>query len=228
MRRLPIVSNPAKPILPPMALSSLFSALAPAKLLSRGQALYEAGSIADGCYWLSEGALKVSVLSPRGEERILALIRAGTLVGMSGLIDGLERTSSVHAIKDSGLLFMPRHMFLERLQESPALYSYLLEMMVARRRHSDKEFAAVNFLSLKERIARALLQFAEHLGEPTTTPDQVVIRGLRQEDLAARANAARENVSRLLGQWKKSKVISRPTPSIYVIRKSRIEREAGF
>jgi CRP/FNR family cyclic AMP-dependent transcriptional regulator len=77
--------------------------------------------------------------------------------------------------------------------------------------------AAACFLSLKARVARALLQFAKHLGEPTATPGQLLVHHkIRQEDLAALANVARENVSRILSQWKKHKIIEHRSPSVYV------------
>src|SRR5215813_11697282 len=95
--------------------------------------------------------------------------------------------------------------------------------------HADEEAAAASFLSLKARVAHALLQFAKHLGEPTGTPDQVIIRDrLRQEDLAALADVARESASRILSEWKRRKIIVRQSPSVYVIHKSRLEREAGL
>jgi Crp-like helix-turn-helix protein len=107
------------------------------------------------------------------------------------------------------------------------LYALLLETLVGRLRHADEE--AASFLSLKARVARALLQFAKHLGEPTGTPDQLIIRHrLRQEDIAALADVARENASRILSEWRKRKIIVRQSPPVYVIHKSRLEREAGL
>jgi hypothetical protein len=40
------------------------------------------------------------------------------------------------------------------------------------------------------------------------------------------AHVARENASRILSEWRKRKVIEHPSPSVYVIHKARLEREA--
>jgi hypothetical protein len=40
------------------------------------------------------------------------------------------------------------------------------------------------------------------------------------------ANVARENVSRLLSEWTKRKIVEHPSPSVYVIHKARLERDA--
>jgi len=42
------------------------------------------------------------------------------------------------------------------------------------------------------------------------------------------ANVARENASRILSEWTKRKIIEHPSPSVYVIHKARLERDAGI
>ena len=197
--------------------------------LAKGQALFQIGDDGDGCYWLKQGVLKVSIASQQGTERILAILGPGSIVGELAMIDGLPRSASVQALRDSSLIFVARSTFLACLRDSPELYAHLVGTLVARLRHADEEVAAASFLSLNARVARALLQFANYLGEPTATPDQVIIRHkLRQEDLAALADVARENASRILSEWGKRKIIVRQSPSVYVIQKSRLEREAGL
>jgi CRP/FNR family transcriptional regulator len=211
----------------PLEYSSRLLAGAPTINLKKGQALFEIGAAGDGCYWLKEGVLKVSVASDQGGERILAILGPGSIVGELAMIDGLPRSASVHTLRDSSLTFVARSTFLECLRESPELYAHLVDTLVARLRHADEEVAAASFLPLKARVARALLQFARHLGEPTATPDQFLIRDkLRQEDLAALAGVARENVSRTLSEWRKRKLVVQQSPSVYVIHKTRLEREA--
>jgi CRP/FNR family transcriptional regulator len=195
-------------------------------VLKKGQLLLELGNQGDGCYWLNEGVLKVSMASSQGGERILAILGAGSLVGECAVIDGGPRSASVHALRDSRLTFVTRKVFLNCLRTSPTFSAYLVNTLVARLRCADEEVVAASFLSLKARVARALLKFAQHLGQPTMTPGHFEISQLRQEDVAALADVARENVSRILSEWRKQKLIVARTPTVYVIDKSRLEREA--
>ena len=133
----------------------------------------------------------------------------------------------MYALRDSSVTFFARGTFLEYLDASPSLCGYLVKTLAARLRHANDEIMAASFLSLKSRVARALLKFAEHLGEPTAEPDHVLIRELRQEDVAALADGARESVSRILSEWRRRRLIVPQTPSVYIIRRSRLEREAG-
>jgi CRP/FNR family transcriptional regulator len=200
---------------------------APAKSLRKGQTLVEIGAEGDGCYWLEEGVLKVCLPSPQGAERIIALLGPGSLVGELAMLDGLPRSATVRAVRDCRLTFVARRVFLEILREDPQMYAHLVASLVERLRQADKEVAAASFLSLKARVARALLEIAKHLGEPGAMPGQVVIRHrIRQDDLAALAHVARESASRILSEWKKHKIIDHHAASLYVIHRERLEREA--
>ena len=209
----------------PREYSSPLLARAPAISLKEGQTLFESGEVGDGCYWLEEGVLKVSVVSDRGTERILAILGPGSIVGELAMFDGLPRSATVQALRDSRLTFVARSDFLECLRDYPEMYRHIVTTLVARLRQADEEVAAASFLSLKARVARALLHFAKYLGEPTETPDQVIIRHrIRQDDLAALAHVARENASRILSEWKRRKIIDQHSHA-YVIHKEKLERE---
>jgi CRP/FNR family cyclic AMP-dependent transcriptional regulator len=213
----------------PREYSSRLLARAPTVSLEKGQTLFEIGAEGDGCYWLEEGVLKVTIASPQGAERILAVLGPGSIVGELAMLDGLPRSATVQALRDSRLTFVARSNFLECLRDYPQIYSHLVTTLVERLRQADDEVAAASFLSLHARVARALLQFAKHMGEPTATPGQVLIpHRIRHDDLAALAHVARENVSRILSGWKKRKIIEQSSPSVYVIHKARLEREGGI
>src|SRR5262249_13719387 len=108
----------------------------------------------------------------------------------------------------------------------PEMTNYLLSTLVSRLRQADEETGAASFLSVKARVARALLQVAEHFGEPSG-PDKITIQSIvRQNDLAAMAGVARESVSRTLAQWRRHQIIEQVTPQEYIVHKSKLEHEA--
>lgn len=211
----------------PREYASRLLAKAPVISLRQGETLFEIGAEGDGCYWLEEGVLKVCLPSPQGAERIIAILGSGAIVGELAMIDGLPRSATVQALRDSRLTFVARSIFLECLREDPEMYGHLVSSLVQRLRQADEEVAAASFLSLKARVARALLLFAKHLGEPGAAPGEVVIRHrIRQDDLAALAHVARESASRILSEWRKSRIIDHRSPSLYVIHREQLEREA--
>jgi CRP/FNR family cyclic AMP-dependent transcriptional regulator len=206
--RKAITPNAILPRLPERLSAQLFAG-AMARHLDAGETLFSAGDSGDGCYRLERGLLKVIITSPQGEERILAFIGPGAIAGELAIIDRHPRSASVIAVKDCELSFISREHFEEYEQHNPEIYRYLVNVLAARLRETDDAMAAAVFLTIKARLARALLELAEHLGEDDGAGRLVIRHRINQYDLAAMAGVARENVSRALSDWKRHKLVTR-------------------
>src|SRR5262245_25184565 len=200
-----------KSILPrlPERLSAQLFAGATSRHLDVGETLFVAGDSGDGCYLLEQGLLKVIITSPRGEERILAFIGPGAIAGELAIIDRNPRSASIIAVRDCELHFISRQHFEECAQQNPEIYRYLTNVLAARLRETDDAMAAAVFLTIKARLARALLELAEYLGEDDGEGRLVIRHRISQNDLAAMAGVARENVSRALSDWKQHNLLTR-------------------
>ena len=85
-----------------------------------------AGDEGDGCYRVDEGLLKASVADPGGGERILAVLGPGAVVGELSMIDGVARSASLIALRDSTLSFISRAArHLERRGQNSTVISRL-------------------------------------------------------------------------------------------------------
>ena len=178
-------------------------------LLKADEALFVAGESGDGCYRLERGLLKVVVTSPRGEERILAMLGPGAIVGELAIIDEGPRSASVFAVRDCELSFISRRTFEERTIRHPEIYQYLVNVLATRLRQTDEAMAATSFMTVQARLARALLELGKHVGEDDGAGRVVIGHKISQSDLAAMAGVARENVSRVMSDWKRNKVVTR-------------------
>jgi CRP/FNR family cyclic AMP-dependent transcriptional regulator len=193
--------------------------------LQKGQVLFAKGDAGDGCYWLDAGILKICIVSNSGEQRILAVLGQGAIVGELAMLDGLPRSATVEAIRDCRLTFVSRAAFARCLADFPDIYGYLVSTLAERLRQADDETAAASFLTVKARIARALMRLSEHLGEKTG-PDEITIQyKISQSDLAAMAAVARESVSRTLSDWKRKQIISRPTDQRLTVSITKLEKD---
>ena len=196
------------PGLPDHLAAELFAG-ATARQLKSGEALFHLGGSGDGCYRLEKGLLKVVISSPRGDDRILAILGPGSLTGELALIDGRPRSASVFAIRDSQLSFISRKIFEQCTQQHPEIYLYLVKVLAARLRDTDDTVAAANFLTVEARLARALLDLARYFREQDNAERVVITHKVRQSDLAAMAGVARENVNRVLSDWSRHKIVTR-------------------
>jgi CRP/FNR family transcriptional regulator, cyclic AMP receptor protein len=207
----------AKPVSPtesllaalPTELSQNLFAKARVRSLPADQTLFVAGDEGDGCYLVEEGLLKVSLAAPTGGERILAILGPRSVVGELSLIDGAPRSATVTALRDSKLSFVSRAVFEAFGRSRPELYLHLTALLAHRLRDTNDALVATNFLSVKGRVARALLNLAEAFGRDTGQGRILIRQKVSQSDLAAMAGIARENVSRALSDWANRSLVSR-------------------
>ena len=157
----------------------------------------------------------MTVTSPRDEERIIAILRPGAIVGELSMIDGMPRSASVAALRDSVLRFVSRESFKQCADANPGTHLVLLTIEAARLRQVDEALAATTFLTVKARVARALIELAEHIGQ-SSEGHIVFSERISQGDLAAMAGVARENVSRVLSEWRRRKFVT-GSPSRYCL-----------
>jgi CRP-like cAMP-binding protein len=194
--------------LPAELTSALFAKPRPLTLKA-DQALFMAGDEGNGCYRIDEGLLKASVSAPNGNERILAILGPGAVVGELSMIDRAPRSASVFAIRDSKLSFVSRTAFESFGQESPELWRQVMVLLARRLRSTNQALAATSFLSVRGRVARSLLALGEAFGRDVGQGRILVRQKMTQSDLAAMAGIARENVSRVLKDWTDRKWLSR-------------------
>ena len=93
--------------LPGRLSTELFASAKPVRLAA-GKVLYLAGDSGDDCYRIEDGLLKVTMVSHSGDERILAFVGRGDIVGELSIIDGLPRSASVVAVRDATLSCLSR------------------------------------------------------------------------------------------------------------------------
>jgi len=211
--------------LPEHLSGSLFTSATPAKLDAE-EVLFLAGDAGDGCYRVEDGLLKVTMVSRGGSERILAFLGPGAIVGELSIIDGLPRSASVVAVRPSALSFLSRAAFDDFANRHPEIYKSLVTLIAGRLRETDAALAAGSFLPLRGRVACTLLELADEFGQDVGSGRIVIRQKIGQSDLAAMAGIARENVSRILNDWKRRKLVSRLSGYYCLENKAQLQNEA--
>jgi CRP-like cAMP-binding protein len=204
---------------------SLFAKARPVSLAA-SETLFVAGEEGDGCYRVEEGLLKASVAAATGGERILAILGPGSVVGELSVIDGGLRSASITALRDSKLSFVGRAAFEAFGQSTPELYRHMTALLAQRLRDTNDALLATNFLSVKGRVARALLNLAEAFGRDIGQGRILIRQKVSQSDLAAMAGIARENVSRVLNDWVHRSLVSRLAGYYCLENKTALDHEA--
>ena len=148
--------------------------------------------------------------SAAGSERILAILGPGSIVGELAMRSTACRAppqSSACATRK--MSFISRSKFDDITKQHPEVYKHLVSVLAARLRETDAVIAAESFLPLRGRVAITLLELADHFGEKVDGNRIVIRQKFGQGELAALAGIARENVNRILADWKRRKLVSR-------------------
>ncbi|WP_018700756.1 Crp/Fnr family transcriptional regulator [Amorphus coralli] len=202
------------------------AALARTVKLEPNKTLFRAGDPGNGFYAVLEGSLKVCVTSCAGSEQLLAMLGPGSVVGELSIFDGRPRSASVVAAKPSRLAFVEKSAFERYADDNPAVYRHMLTIVGQRLRQSNDALAARSFLPLPGRVAQTLLQLAAGFGRPLENGRVLIHYKISQSDIASMAGGARENVSRVLNDWKRGGTISRISGYYCIEDKATLEAAA--
>lgn len=159
----------------------------------RGEIVVEHGKKSDALFILLTGRARVLTADSRGREVILAVLQSGDYVGEMSLIDNEPHSATVRAEIQTDMLVLGRAEFARCLPETSSLSYAILRGLVQRLRSADRQIESLALLDVYGRVARALLEMAEMVGERNIIRNKV-----SRQDLAKVVGASREMVSRVM------------------------------
>jgi len=194
---------------------SLLSAANDVRLKVR-EVLFHAGDKGDGCYFLRAGVVKAAVVAKDGQERLLAVLGPGSLIGELSLVDGQPRSATISALKPCRLLHISRAAFFRLADANPAVYREALLILTRRLRQTNDSMVAQGTVTVAGRVARAFASLAQGLGEGQPGGAILLPNRITQNDIAGMAGVARENASRAINDLLRDGILARQG-SFYVI-----------
>lgn len=161
------------------------------KVFAAGETIIHPGTGDDQVYLVEAGRVRISRISPDGQELTLAVAGPGEILGEVALIDGGERTAAVIAQTEVKVRCLTRSEFLRIISREPGKTLGLIATLCNRLRQADEMLEDLSFLGVKERLARLLARLAAK----GLAPDEFT-----HQELAEMIGASRESVTRALGE----------------------------
>lgn len=159
--------------------------------------IFHQGDPGDALHIVQSGQVRISLLSPRGSEIVLALFHPGDFFGELSLVDGRPRSATAVAAAPTVTLTLPRVAFLRVLTRSPALAQRIICTLSIRLRHTDVLLGDAVFLDVAARLAKRLGELARAQRKGAAPLSPLTIQAT-QAELAAMVGAARESVNKEL------------------------------
>ena len=186
--------------------------------LGSREVLFHAGDSGDGCYLLRSGVVKAAVIARDGQERLLAVLGPGALIGELSLIDDEPRSATISALKHCVLMHLTKAAFFRLADANPQVYRQALKLLAQRLRGTNDTMVAQGTVSVSGRVARAFASLAIGLGDEQPDGRILLTYKITQNDIAGMAGVARENASRAINDLLREGVLSR-AGSFYLIER---------
>ncbi|HEX7848000.1 MAG TPA: Crp/Fnr family transcriptional regulator [Chitinophagaceae bacterium] len=177
------------------------------QVYAKGDVIFREGSWPSGIFYIVEGKVKKYKLDKEGKEQIIYVANTGELLGYHAMLASDRYPDSAATLEKSKVAFIPKEDFLEALKQSAELNRRLLKML-------SHEYAVLaNSLSLfaqrsvRERLALQLIVLREKY-KVNFKPGMPVEINMSREDLASLAGTVRENVVRVLSEFKEKGILS--------------------
>ena|SRR5215203_183021 len=167
----------------------------------KGQNIFREGGYPTGIFFIKEGKVKKYKVDKEAREQIIYVANSGELIGYHALLAEERYPDAAATLEESRIAFIPKEDFLEVLNTSKILSQRLLKMLS----HEFSVFA--NSLTLfaqrcvRERFAMQLVLMREKYKE-NFTPGMEVEINMSREDLASLVGTVRENILRILKDFK--------------------------
>lgn len=175
-------------------------------IYKKNDILFREGTYPSGIFYISKGKVKKYKVDKEGKEQIVYLASTGQLIGYHAILSEDRYPDSAAVMEESLIAFIPKEDFLAVLERSPVLNNRLLKTL-------SHEFAVLTnsltmfaLKSVRERLALQLIVIREKYKENFVEGAAVEIN-ISREDLASLVGTARENVIRILAEFKENGIL---------------------
>lgn len=186
------------------------------QLYKKGEIIFREGSYPSGIFYITGGKVKKYKMDRDGKEQIIYVANTGELLGYHAILSEDNYLDSAAVLEESTIVFIPKEDFLETLNQSDILNRRLLKTL-------SHEFAVLaNSLTLfaqksvRERLALQLIVIREKY-KVNFKPGMPVEINMGRDDLASLVGTARENVVRMLSEFKQERLIETKGRKIIVL-----------
>jgi CRP/FNR family transcriptional regulator, cyclic AMP receptor protein len=168
--------------------------------------LFSQGDKADCVFYLRSGRAKLTVVSDKGKEATITLLRPGDFVGEEAIAEGEGvRLASATAITNCEVLKIDKTEIIRLLHEEHGFSGLFMKFLLARSMRTQADLVDQLFNSSERRLARILLLMAEF--DKDGGPE-MLIPPITQETLAEMVGTTRSRVSFFMNRFRKLGLIN--------------------
>lgn len=165
----------------------------------KNQIIFSQGDPADSVFYIHEGKVKVTVISDRGKEAVVAIHGKRDFFGEGCLTGQSLRLATVVAMTDCSIMRFNKAIMVRVLHDEPKFSEMFVSYLLARNARVEEDLVDQLFNSTEKRLARVLLLLA-NFGKDTK-PEPVIPK-ISQETLAEMIGTTRPRVNLFMNKFR--------------------------
>ncbi len=197
------------------------------QLYKKGETVFREGTYPAGIFFIVRGKIKKFKIDEQSREQIIYVANTGELIGYHAVLSEGRYPDSAAALEDSIIAFIARQNFTEALHQSVVLNQRLLKTLAHEFAVLANSLSLFSQKSVRERLALQLIVIREKYKE-SFQPGMLVEINLSREDLASLVGTARENVVRILSEFRQQGIVETKGRKIMVKDVARLIAIANY
>jgi CRP-like cAMP-binding protein len=161
--------------------------------------VFSQGDPADAVFYMQSGRVKLTVVSKRGKEAVVAILGQDSFFGEGCLAGQPLRMATASAVQKSTIIRVEKRVMVGLLHKDPDFAERFLAYMLSRNIRMEADLVDHLFNSSEKRLARLLLLMANFGQESKPIP---LIAKMSQETLAEMIGTTRSRVSFFLNRFR--------------------------
>jgi CRP/FNR family transcriptional regulator, cyclic AMP receptor protein len=166
----------------------------------RDEIVFSQGDPADAVFYAQRGKVKVTVVSDRGKEAVVAILGASDFFGEGCLAGQRVRMSTARALTECSIVRVEKATMIRVLHDEASFSELFIAHLLSRNIRVEEDLVDQLFNSSEKRLARILLILANFGKESVPEP---IIPKMSQEMLAEMIGTTRSRVSFFLNKFRK-------------------------
>ncbi len=214
-----------------MCASALFTGLSPrecqeiascarARTFARDELLFAQGQPVHNLILLQTGSVKLTQLSPGGNEVLLWMTGSGDAVNVNADTSACSHTCSARAMEQCRALVWEYQRLQALLNQYPQIRKNISRILAGRLQELEERFREVATERVAKRLAQTLLRLLKRVGKPSKDGVQV---SLTREELAQMTGTTLFTISRVLSKWAEQGFVQPMREGVVVSDPERLE-----
>lgn len=194
---------------------------------AKSQHVFYEDNEADSIFFVQKGSVKVTKNGAFDKDQIVRFSLGGDILGHRGFSSSGVYPVSAQAIMDSVVCQFSKDYFFQLLNKVPQLSINLMLFYANELNREEAKSRDMILFNVREKVAKALLILIERFG----LNEQDIIRDmelLNRQDIAECVGLTSNQVTKVLGEFRKDKLIETKGKKIKILKKEDLEEIVSY